>query len=133
VRHLSALNGMRACAVFDVQDGRVLAGERVGTDDKLAPLAELAERGAALLADATHATQGVGLDDNDQPPSELSLVLTRHFMLLRPLPDEPQHCLLAVFDKGIANLTLARLQIQRLDPSIASEPQEDHDLPTQLL
>jgi hypothetical protein len=51
---------------------------------------------------------------------ELALTLDAHHLLLRAVPAHPQRMLIAVLDRQLANLTLARMQIQRLDGEVAS-------------
>ncbi|MEO7010687.1 MAG: hypothetical protein ABI156_16175, partial [Caldimonas sp.] len=47
---------------------------------------------------------------------EAAITLASHHLLLRPLPRHPDLVLHAVLDKTSANLTLARLQVLRMDP-----------------
>jgi hypothetical protein len=47
---------------------------------------------------------------------EAAITLAAHHLLLRALPRHPELALHAVLDKSRANLTLARLQVARMDP-----------------
>ena len=53
---------------------------------------------------------------------EAAITLDTHHLLLRPVPGHPGLALHAVFDKGTANLTLARLQVLRLDALFEEAP-----------
>ena len=124
-QQLTQINGVLAACVFEAADGRPRA--HCGP---VFQAAELAREGAALLAvlSATEArlapaagapAQGAGMRAGDQPPPETlpeaSITLTRHHLLVRPLPKRPGLAVHIVFDRSRANLTLARLQIARLD------------------
>lgn len=107
VHQLSELTGMVSCCVFDVATGRDLvhAGARPGPE-------ELAEHGAELLAAmlATSRTLGLG-----HALPDAAITLGAHHLVLRAVPKHPGLALHAVLDKTHANLTLARLQIMRMD------------------
>jgi hypothetical protein len=114
VRLLSALNGMRACCVFDVGTGARLAhsGNSVSS-------AELGRQGQMLLA--LMKSTGKALGDSDALP-EAAITLDAYHLLLRAVPKYPHAALHAVFDKATANLTLARLQVLRLDALFEDAP-----------
>ena len=48
--------------------------------------------------------------------------MTGHHLLLHPLPGHPGIILHAVLDTSIANLTLARMQLQRVDQAVLGGP-----------
>jgi hypothetical protein len=63
----------------------------------------------AALAEAAHA-----MNLGDSPP-DVAVTLGQHHLLLRTVPGRRGLALHAVLDKSQANLTLLRLQMQRLD------------------
>ncbi len=114
VRLLSALNGMRSCCVFDVDTGTRLAHSGNSMSS-----AEMGRQGQTLLAVMKAA--GKALGDGEALP-EAAITLEAHHLLLRGVPKHPQAALHAVFDKATANLTLARLQVLRLDALFEDAP-----------
>lgn len=113
VQKLCELTGMVGACVFDMGSGRVLAHAGSGPSPS-----ELATQGAELLATliATSRTMGFG-----HAIPEAAITLGSHHLLLRAVPRHPGLALHAVLDKAQANLTLARLQVLRLD-SVFEEP-----------
>jgi hypothetical protein len=107
VRQLSQLAGMVSCCIFDVASGRVHAHAGAGPKAE-----ELASFGADLIATAIDASRGLGLG---LTMPEAAITLGAHHLLLRPVPRHAGLVLHAVLDKTQANLTLARLQVQRMD------------------
>ena len=107
VHQLSELHGMVSCCVFDVASGIDVAhaGASPGA-------ADLATHGKAMLAGISAACRTLGLG---HAPPEAAITLGAHHLLLRAVPAHPALALHAVLDKATANLTLARLQVQRLD------------------
>ena len=107
VRQLSELAGMVSCCVFDVATGREIthAGASPGPT-------ELAEHGAELMASMISSSRTLGLGF---AMPEAAITLGAHHLLLRPVPRHAGLALHAVLDKTHANLTLARLQVQRMD------------------
>ncbi len=114
VRLLSALNGMRSCCVFDVG-----TGARLAHSGNAANATELGRQGQMLLA--MMKTAGKALGDADALP-EAAITLEACHLLLRGVPKHPQAALHAVFDRATANLTLARLQVLRLDALFEDAP-----------
>jgi len=107
VEQVSRLNGMLSCCVFDIATGHAQAS--LGA----APAAaELARFGASLLSSMSTASRALGLG-TAQP--EAAITLGAHHLVLRALPRHPGLVLHAVLDKSLANVTLAKLQIERLD------------------
>ncbi len=104
---LCKLNGMLECCVFEAASGRNIAhaGSTHDADG-------LGTAGAALLASIARAGQRLRL--TAELP-EAAITLDARHLILRPVPKHPALMLHAVLDKSHANLTLARLQIQRLD------------------
>ncbi len=107
VRQVGDLTGMVSCCVFEIETGRPLAhaGANPGAN-------ELGLRGMELIASMTAGGRGLGLG---QAVPEAAITLASHHLLLRPVPKNPGLALHAVLDKSSANLTLARLQVLRMD------------------
>ncbi len=113
VQQLSELPGVTSCCVFDVSSGLALhhAGASPGA-------ADLALHGKALLNTMTASSRALGLG---HALPEAAITLVSHHLLLRAMPRHPGLALHAALDKAHVNLTLARLQIQRLD-AVFDEP-----------
>ena len=107
VHQLSELPGMVSCCIFDVASGLEIthAGASPGA-------ADLAMHGKALLAGMSASSRGMGLGHT---LPEAAITLGSHHLLLRAVPGHPGLALHAALDKSNANLTLARLQVQRMD------------------
>ncbi len=110
VGRVSKLNGMLACGVFDTTSSRSAAhvGQAFSAE-------AFATQTRALIDAMVRSGQALGLPGYDP---ELALTLDSHHLVVRPLPQHAQLVLYALFDKNTANLTLARLQIQRLDEDL---------------
>ena len=123
VEQLCKLNGMIECCVFEAASGRNIAhaGSTHDADS-------LASAGASLLGSMTRAGRRLNLSA-ELPEAAITLD-TRH-LILRPVPRHPALMLHAVLDKSHANLTLARLQILRMDDMFGEpaggSPQGDAD------
>ena len=113
VHQLAELTGMVSCCVFDVASGLEIAHAGARPDP-----AQLASHGATLLGAmiATSRTLGLG-----HALPDAAITLGSHHLLLRAVPRHPGLALHAVLDKTHANLTLARLQVQRVD-ALFDEP-----------
>ena len=107
VHQLSELAGMVSCCIFDVSSGLEVthAGASPGA-------ADLASHGNALLAAMISTSRTLGLG---HALPEAAITLGSHHLLLRAVPRHPGLALHAVLDKTHANLTLARLQVLRMD------------------
>jgi len=107
VHQLSELAGMVSCCLFDVNSGLEVAhaGASPGA-------ADLAMHGKALLAGISASSRKLGLGHT---LPEAAITLGAHHLLLRGVPGHPGLALHAVLDKTGTNLTLARLQVQRMD------------------
>lgn len=107
VHQLSELPGMVSCCIFDVASGLEVthAGASPGA-------ADLAMHGKALLAGMGASSRSMGLGHT---LPEAAITLGSHHLLLRAVPGHPGLALHAALDKTNANLTLARLQVQRMD------------------
>jgi len=68
--------------------------------------------GKALLAGISASSRKLGLGHT---LPEAAITLGAHHLLLRGVPGHPGLALHAVLDKTGTNLTLARLQVQRMD------------------
>jgi hypothetical protein len=107
VTQLHKLNGMLDCCVFEVASSREIAHAGEMPDPE-----SLASAATTLLGAIVRTGRRLGLTA-ELPDAAITLD-ARH-LLLRPVPRHPELMLLAVLDKHHANLTLARLQIQRMD------------------
>lgn len=107
VHQLIELPGMVSVAIFDTASGQDLlhAGARPGGP-------ELGHHGAALLSIMSQASRTLGMG---HVLPEAAITLGTHHLVLRAVPHHPGLALHAVLDKAHANLTLARLQIGRMD------------------
>ncbi len=107
VQQLSELTGMVSVCIFEVASGRDLlhAGASPGA-------ADLAEHGSELLAAMLTTSRTLGLG---HALPEAAITLGAHHLVLRAVPKHTGLALHAVLDKTHANLTLARLQIMRMD------------------
>jgi len=114
VHQLSELPGMVSCCIFDVSTGLEVthAGASPGA-------ADLAMHGKALLAGMSASSRTLGLGHT---LPEAAITLGSHHLLLRAVLGHPGLALHAVLDKAHANLTLARLQVQRMDSLFESGP-----------
>jgi hypothetical protein len=114
VHQLSELPGMVSCCVFDVNSGLEVthAGASPGA-------ADLAMHGKALLAGMGASSRSMGLGHT---LPEAAITLGSHHLLLRAVPGHPGLALHAALDKTNANLTLARLQVQRMDALFDGTP-----------
>jgi hypothetical protein len=107
VQQLSELTGMVSVCVFELATGRDVA--HAGASPAAS---ELGNHGAELVASITGTCRALGLG---HAIPEAAITLGAHHLLLRPLPKHPGLALHAVLDKTHANLTLARLQVGRMD------------------
>jgi hypothetical protein len=107
VHQLIQLPGMVSVAIFDTATGQAQlhAGARPGGP-------ELGQHGAALLGAMAHTSRTLGMG---HALPEAAITLGTHHLLLRAVPHHPGLALHVVLDKTHANLTLARLQIGRMD------------------
>jgi hypothetical protein len=114
VHQLIELPGMVSVAIFDTASGRPLlhAGARPGGP-------ELGQHGAAILAAMAQASRTLGMG---HVLPEAAITFGTHHLLLRAVPHHPGLALHAVLDKTHANLTLARLQIGRMDVVLDATP-----------
>ena len=101
------IKGALACCVFDVHNVQTMAF--AGGP----PSAErLAQQGATLLAQMNDASRALGLGP---ARAEASVTTTNHHLLLRPVPGHPGVAVHIVLLASAGNLTLARMQLDRID------------------
>jgi hypothetical protein len=107
VRKCGELKGMISCCVFELATQRTIghAGARPGP-------AALASQGATLMASMAEAAHSLNLGE---AAPDAAITFGSHHQLLRAVPGRPGMAMHAVLDRGLANLTLVRLQLQRLD------------------
>ena len=102
------IKGTQSACVFDTHSMQVMA--HAGG----APAAErLAQQGAALLSAMNDASRALGLGP---ARAEASITTTSHHLLLRPVPGHPGVALHLVLLTSASNLTLARMQLERVEP-----------------
>ena len=101
------VKGVQACCVFDMHSMAVMAS----SGDAPAP-ERLARQGAALLASMLDASRALGLGS---PQPEATISTAHHHLILKPVPRHPGVALHVVLQAHGSNLTLARLQIDRID------------------
>jgi hypothetical protein len=108
VERCSAIKGTVGACVFDIHGSKPLAWSGV------APTADrLAQQGTVLLAAAGDGARALGLGSG-QP--ELSVSTAGHHLLVRPIPGHPGVALHLVLLASAGNLTLARMQLERVEP-----------------
>jgi hypothetical protein len=103
----SLLKGALACCAFDTLSMHPLAHTGPAAQ---APV--LAEQGAKLLKAMAEAARAVGLA---AVPSDGAVTAGGHHLLVRPVPGHPGTALHLVL-AGTANLTLAKMQLERINP-----------------
>ena len=108
VHQICELNGVVGCCVFDIGSGLPVASSGSG-----APPAELARHGRTLLKAMGSSSRTLGLGHT---LPDAAITLGSHHLLLRSVDKHSGMALITVLDRTNANLTLARLQIERLDP-----------------
>jgi hypothetical protein len=107
LRKCGELKGMVSCCVFELATQRTVGhtGARPGP-------AGLAAHGASLMASMAEAAHALNLGD---AAPDAAITLGAHHVILRTVPARRGLAMHAVLDKAQANLTLVRLQLQRLD------------------
>jgi hypothetical protein len=107
LRKCGELKGMVSCCIFELATQRTVGhtGSRPGP-------AGLAAHGASLMASMAEAAHALNLGD---AAPDAAITLGSHHVLLRAVPARRGLAMHAVLDKSLSNLTLVRLQLQRLD------------------
>jgi hypothetical protein len=107
VERVLLLKGAVSCCVFDVHTLQTLAhagslpsGER------------LAQHGAQLLFAMADSARALGLSTGH---TEAAITTGAHHLVLRPVPGHPGVALHLVLEASATNLTLARMQLERVD------------------
>lgn len=113
VRQVSELNGVVSCCVFETQGGHPIAHGGANPGGVV-----LANHGSELLSSMMNVSRALGFGHT---LPEAAVTLGSHHLLLRGVPKNAGLAMHAVLDKTSANLTLARLQIMRLD-TLFDEP-----------
>lgn len=107
----AAVKGVVAVCVFDATSQRPLAhGGAIGPD-------RLSEQGRFMLEALAHSTRTLGL--GDALPEAAVSVGAQH-LLLKPIPGHPGVVLHLVLQASGNNLTLARMQLERVVPPPAA-------------
>ncbi len=113
IRKCGELKGMISCCVFELASQRTIghAGGRPGP-------AALASQGATLMASMAEAAHALNLGE---AAPDAAITLGSHHQLLRAVPGRRGLALHGVLDRALTNLTLVRLQLQRLDLLLADD------------
>lgn len=109
VQRCASVKGMVSCCVFDRASGQPLA--HAGGRPPAEVMQALGERLLSTAADVG-AIMGTGTEVTDA-----TISFSTHHLLLRALPRHAGVVLYAVLDAPTGNLTVARAQLQRLDPA----------------
>ncbi len=107
VEQISRLNGMLDVCVFEGASGRSVAQAGSPADAET-----LGSVGSGLLASIARASLRLGLTSG---LADAAITIDSRHLILRSVPRHAALMLHAVLDKQTANLTLARLQILRMD------------------
>ncbi|MBL8387758.1 MAG: hypothetical protein JNK17_06065 [Hydrogenophaga sp.] len=102
-----AIKGTVSCCVFDIHAAKPLAHA-----GHVPPAERLAYQGANLLVSALDGSRALGLGSS-QP--ELALSTSGHHLILRPVPGHPGVAVHIVLLASAGNLTLARMQLERIE------------------
>jgi hypothetical protein len=107
LRKCGELKGMISCCIFELSTQRTIGhtGGRPGP-------AGLAAQGASLMASMAETAHALNLGE---AAPDAAVTFGSHHLLLRAVPGRRGLAMHAVLDKAQANLTLVRLQLQRLD------------------
>jgi len=108
VDRCALIKGTISCCVFDTHSMHPMAaaGGPPGAD-------RLAQQGAALLSAMNDASRALGLGP---ARAEASISTTSHHLVLRPVPGHPGVALHMVLLASASNLTLTRMQLERVEP-----------------
>jgi hypothetical protein len=107
VKQVSELNGVVSCCVFETQSGHAVAHAGASPGSMA-----LATYGSELLVAMMNVSRSLGFGHG---VPEAAITLGSHHLLLRAVPKNAGLAMHAVLDKTSANLTLARLQLMRMD------------------
>jgi len=99
------LSGVVGCCVFDLPTQRPLA--HFGA----APAERLAAQGASLLEAMSSAARVLGLS---AAPPEAAITVGQQHLVLKPVPGHPGIVLHLILQASASNLTLARMQLERV-------------------
>lgn len=101
------IKGTMSCCVFDTHSSQSLAS----AGGPPAP-ERLALQGSALLATMGDAARALGLG---QAKAEAAISTGGHHLLIRPIPGHPGVAIFLVILASAGNLTLARMQLERIE------------------
>ncbi len=108
VDRCAAIKGALACCVFDMHSAQPLA-------QALGPPGgdRLAQQGSLLLNSVGDAARALGVG---QGRPEMTITTAAHHLVLRPVPGHPGVAVHLVLQLSAGNLTLARMQLERIEP-----------------
>jgi hypothetical protein len=111
-RSLLEVDGVIACAVFDVNSG--LATAQVGSS-RVAD--QLSKQGLVLYSTAAHSARLLG---SKEFVPQMDMALEDHVLMLRPMPKHPQLAVIVMADRSRCNLQLLQLTWMKLDALMGS-------------
>jgi hypothetical protein len=112
VDRCAKIKGTASCCVFDMHTMLPLAS----TGSSPTP-ERLAQQGTALLNGMNEATRALGLGGGR---ADATITAAGHHLLLRPVPGHPGIAVHLVLVASNSNLTLARMQLERINPEFSS-------------
>jgi len=110
VRRCLAIKGVVECCVFDIDLQRSVA--HTGTQ-RMAD--RLATKGAMLHAMLNDCANALGLDPGHP---DAAITLSRHYLLLRPMPGRPRVALHMLIERSQGNIGLARALLHQIDQAL---------------
>ena len=96
--------------MFDIEQQRALAYTGA---QRLAE--RLAAKGAMLHAVMLDTAQVLGLPGGHP---DAAVTLAAHYLLIRPMPGQPQFCVHLVLDRHHGNVGLARAELHKIDQAL---------------
>jgi hypothetical protein len=110
VQRCGTIKGVTQCCVFDIEQQRALAYSGA---QRLAE--RMAAKGAMLHAVMLDTAQVLGLPSG-QP--DAAVTLQDHYLLVRPMPGQPQIAVHLVLDRHHGNIGLARAELHKIDQAL---------------
>jgi hypothetical protein len=112
VERCAQIKGAVSCCVFDMHTMLPLAAS--GSSP---PAERLAQQGTILLSSMNEATRALGLGGGR---ADATISAAGHHLLLRPVPGHPGIAVHMILLASNANLTLARMQLERISPEFST-------------
>jgi hypothetical protein len=112
VERCAQIKGTVSCCVFDMHTMQPLA-----SSGSSPPAERLAQQGTILLSSMNEATRALGLGGGR---ADATITAAGHHLLLRPVPGHPGIAVHLILLASSANLTLARMQLERISPEFST-------------